>query len=47
MLKNVLKVKFNIRSVSIRVVPILRLLSAGNYPTKIGGVLGMSRPHES
>jgi len=43
----VLKKRFNTRSVGLRLVPILKMLEAGNYPAKIARLLGMSKPHVS
>jgi DNA-binding MarR family transcriptional regulator len=43
----VLKKRFNARSVGLRLVPILKMLEAGNYPAKIARLLGMSKPHVS
>ena len=42
-----LKKRFNTRSVGLRLVPILKMLEAGNYPAKIARLLGMSKPHVS
>jgi hypothetical protein len=40
-----LKVKVNFKTLRGKILPILRLLDAGNYPAKIGRTLGFSRPH--
>ena len=45
MLKEVFKKRFNTSSVGLRLVPILKMLDAGNYPAKIARMLGMSRHH--
>ena len=42
-----LKKRFNTSSVQLRLVPILKMLDAGNYPAKIARMLGMSKPHVS
>jgi hypothetical protein len=39
-----LKVKVNFKTLRGKLLPILRLLDAGNYPAKIGRALGFSRP---
>jgi len=44
-LKELFKNRFNISSVRLRLVPILKMLDAGNYPAKIARMLGMSRHH--
>jgi DNA-binding MarR family transcriptional regulator len=46
-LKEVLKNRFNTSSIQLRLVPILKMLDAGNYPAKIARMLGMSKPHVS
>jgi hypothetical protein len=40
-----LKVKVNFKTLRGKILPILRLLDAGNYPAKIARSLGFSRPH--
>ena len=40
-----LKVKFNTATIRERLLPILKMLDAGNYPAKIARMLGMARPH--
>jgi hypothetical protein len=40
-----LKVKVNFKTLRGKILPILKLLDAGNYPAKIGRSLGFSRPH--
>lgn len=45
MLKEVFKKRFNTSSVGLRLIPILKMLDAGNYPAKIARMLGMSRHH--
>jgi len=42
-----LKKRFNTSSVGLRLLPILKMLDAGNYPAKIARMLGMSKPHVS
>jgi len=44
-LKELFKKRFNTSSVGLRLVPILKMLDAGNYPAKIARMLGMSRHH--
>jgi predicted transcriptional regulator len=39
------KVKLNFSSIRSRALPILQLIDAGNYPAKIGRVLGLSKSH--
>lgn len=43
--KKMYKVKFYFSSVRSRLIPILKHLDAGNYPSKIARVLGLSRQH--
>ena len=40
-----LKVKVNFKTIRTRILPILRLLDAGNYPARIGRALGLKKPH--
>jgi predicted transcriptional regulator len=44
-LRSKFKVKLNFSSIRSRVLPILRLLDAGNYPAAIGRALGWSKSH--
>lgn len=39
------KVKFDFRSVRIRVIPILKRIEVGDYPAKIGRLYGWSKQH--
>lgn len=39
------KVKFNFSSVRTRVIPILKRVEVGDYPSKIGRIYGWSKPH--
>lgn len=39
------KVKFNTATVREKLLPIFKMLEAGNYPAKIARMLGMSRSH--